>query len=245
MWSCLTPKIRAGGWGGSWDVCWETIWESEGLVWIILTSEAVSISVKQVEKSGIKDAGVNTGWYPRVTDTMAKRKAWHSPTLPKLKKKKTFQERKYLTKMQCWIIQCDVSPQIFRKILYTKSMVVCMWVCVVRGRWGICFGRVFILGRRWEERGEGRERGRNLIRFGSPWCVTVTSSKVLWQPWKYKLRGKPKRFQRRTEWFIRWEWWFKSSPCKLQWTGSPQLLSQFYFSMKILFTLLHSVLIMF
>lgn len=75
----------------------------------------------------------------------------------KVKKKKTFQERKYLTKMQCWIIQCDVSPQIFRKILYTKSMVVCMWVCVVRGRWGICFGRVFILGRRWEERGR-RER---------------------------------------------------------------------------------------
>lgn len=122
-------KNKGGGWEAPEVFYWETIWESEGLVWIILTSEAVSISVKQVEKSGIKDAGVNTGVIPKSDWHDGKEKAWHSPTLPKLKKKKTFQERKYLTKMQCWIIQCDVSPQIFRKILYTKSMVVCMWVC--------------------------------------------------------------------------------------------------------------------
>lgn len=49
-----------------------------GLVRIILTSEAISISGKQMEKSGTKDAGVNIGWYQGMTDRMAKSRVCHS-----------------------------------------------------------------------------------------------------------------------------------------------------------------------
>lgn len=64
MWSCLTPKIRAGG-GEAPEMFAEKPYEKVRLVWIILTTGQYLFQWSKVEKSGIKDAGVNTGWYPR------------------------------------------------------------------------------------------------------------------------------------------------------------------------------------
>lgn len=131
--------------------------------------------------------------------------------------------------MQCWIIQCDVSPQIFRKILYTLRVWLCTCECVW---WGAGEGYVLVGSSSWggggRREGEGRERGRNLIRFGSPWvcmCNSDISKRSYDNRENISSVESPKDSREGLNGFIRWEWWFKSSPCKLQWTGSPQLLS--------------------